>query len=198
MVSECPESKLEQVSDLTSRGILVPLVPLPKWPLPIGFTPLTNVRLLLPSFFGSRWRSFARVVWSFDRLTRPRSTMVTNFFIVARPSLSAPPPLVIFTRMHWHTKHSAGARSSKQSPAEGERLAVRAPREGQSEERSVRERNTEKKGEVRQRAPLLNEDPRGRAGDSSSYDTLLMRVGGLGQRQTASGANPIRASTLKQ
>lgn len=46
---------------------------------------LTALRFRLISFFGGRWCSFAQMGFSFERLTRPRNTIVTNLFIIALP-----------------------------------------------------------------------------------------------------------------
>lgn len=62
---------------------------LTKLRLPMVLALLAALRFLLISFFGGRWCSFAQMGFSFERLTRPRNTIVTNFFIIALPLLQA-------------------------------------------------------------------------------------------------------------
>lgn len=46
---------------------------------------LAVLRFFLVSFFRGRWCSFAQMGLSLERLTRPRNTIVTNFFIILLP-----------------------------------------------------------------------------------------------------------------
>lgn len=62
---------------------------LTKLRLPMVLALLAALRFLLISFFGGRWCSFAQMGFSFERLTRPRNTIVTNFFIIVLPLLQA-------------------------------------------------------------------------------------------------------------
>lgn len=55
---------------------------LTKLRLPIALARLAALRFFLVSFFTGRWCSFAQIGLSLERLTRPRNTIVTNFFIM--------------------------------------------------------------------------------------------------------------------
>lgn len=55
---------------------------LTKLRLPTALARLAALRFFLVSFFTGRWCSFAQIGLSLERLTRPRSTIVTNFFIM--------------------------------------------------------------------------------------------------------------------
>lgn len=46
---------------------------------------LAALRFFLLSFFRGRWCSFAQMGLSLEKLTRPRNTIVTNFFIIPSP-----------------------------------------------------------------------------------------------------------------
>lgn len=49
---------------------------------PTALARLAALRFFLVSFFTGRWCSFAQIGLSLERLTRPRNTRVTNFFIM--------------------------------------------------------------------------------------------------------------------
>lgn len=63
----------------TSREIPTALT---KLRLPMALVRLAALRFFLVSFFTGRWCSFAQMGLSLERLTRPRNTIVTNFFIM--------------------------------------------------------------------------------------------------------------------
>lgn len=58
---------------------------LTKLRLPMALARLAALRFFLVSFFRGRWCSFAQMGLSLERLTRPRNTIVTNFFIIPLP-----------------------------------------------------------------------------------------------------------------
>lgn len=62
---------------------------LTKLHLPMVLALLAVLCFLLISLFGGRWCSFAQMGFSLERLTRPRNTIVTNFFIIALMLLQA-------------------------------------------------------------------------------------------------------------
>lgn len=80
---------------LTTGGIPTALT---KLCLPMVLALLAALRFLLISFFWGRWCSFAQMGFSLERLTRPRNTMVTNFFIIALLLLQAREPNVTPSR----------------------------------------------------------------------------------------------------
>lgn len=66
----------------TSGGIPTALT---KLRLPMALARLAALRFFLVSFFRGRLCSFAQMGLSLERVTRPRNTIVTNFFIITLP-----------------------------------------------------------------------------------------------------------------
>lgn len=73
---------------------------------------LAALRFFLLSFFRGRWSSFAQMGLSLERLTRPRNTIVTNFFIIPLPLFQKSKLTVMMSqsdgwKLEWHRKRAA-------------------------------------------------------------------------------------------